>query len=136
MTINNNIPPVLPLCTLLNMTLTPSGVGVIRALSEQLLLCAIIQYKNHTHHDDYKYAINKYRKEKEGGYSSIYSSSGDAIAAVGATEVRNVSVVMHKTRFNSYAAIHNEGSLFCANAYGSGSFFQHLFHRYFHRSWL
>ena len=65
-TMINNIPPALPLCTLLNMTLTPSGVWVIRALSDKLILCAIIYYKKHIYHDDLKYDINKFQKERKG----------------------------------------------------------------------
>ena len=57
-----------------------------------------------------------------GGYSSVLSLSGNAMAAVGATDVRNVSVVMHKARFTSCRATRtNAGNLYGANTYG-GSF--------------
>jgi hypothetical protein len=56
-----------------------------------------------------------------GGYSSVFSSNVDAVAAVGDTVVRNVSVTLHSARFESCSATRNGASTFGANVYG-GSF--------------
>jgi hypothetical protein len=57
-----------------------------------------------------------------GGYSSMYNTDGDAVAAVGDTVVRNLSVTLDTTRFESCSArrISTEGTT-GANVYG-GSF--------------
>ena len=57
-----------------------------------------------------------------GGYSSVFSSNGNAAAAVGDTVVRNVSVAMDTTRFESCSAMRTNGvDVSGANVYG-GSF--------------
>jgi hypothetical protein len=55
-----------------------------------------------------------------GAYSSVYSTNGDAVAAVGDTVVRNVTVSMDTARFESCGAIResNEETSFGANVYG------------------
>ena len=56
-----------------------------------------------------------------GAYSSVFSSNGDAVAAVGDTVVRNVSVTLDSTTFESCSATRNGVTTFGANVYG-GSF--------------
>ena len=56
-----------------------------------------------------------------GAYSSVFSSNGDAVAAVGDTVVRNVSVTLDSTTFESCSATRNGDTTFGANVYG-GSF--------------
>ena len=56
-----------------------------------------------------------------GSYSSVLSSNGDAVAAVGDTVVRNVSVTLDSTTFESCSATRNGRTTFGANVYG-GSF--------------
>jgi hypothetical protein len=57
-----------------------------------------------------------------GGYSSVFSSNGEAAAAVGDTVVRNVSVTLDTTRFESCSAMRTNGvDVSGANVYG-GSF--------------
>ncbi len=62
-----------------------------------------------------------------GAYSSVHSSLGDTVAAVGATVVGNVSVLLDTARFESCEAIRemNSASSFGANVYG-GSFSFHV----------
>lgn len=58
-----------------------------------------------------------------GAYSSVFSLHGDAVAAVGDTLVRNVSVLLETSRFQSCSAIRESdgSSSFGMNVYG-GSF--------------
>ncbi len=57
-----------------------------------------------------------------GGYSSVFSLIGDAVAAVGVTWVRNVSVTLEAARFDSCSAVRNSRlDVQGANVYG-GSF--------------
>ncbi len=56
-----------------------------------------------------------------GGFSSVFSSSGDAVAAVGDTVVRNVSVALITAMFQSCSVMRNGFDVFGASAYG-GSF--------------
>jgi hypothetical protein len=56
-----------------------------------------------------------------GGYSSVFSSNGDAAAAVGDTVARNVSVTLDSAKFESCSAMRKGFNLYGANVYG-GSF--------------
>jgi hypothetical protein len=52
------------------------------------------------------------------GFSSVFSSSGDAVAAVGDTVVRNVSVALITAMFQSCSVMRNGFDVFGASAYG------------------
>jgi len=86
----------------------------------EFMRCSVIRIEGHRG-NVYGGGVSVYL----GGYSSSFKNSGDAVAAVGDTAVRNASVVVETASFTSCSAANIAGLMTHGNAYG-GSFSLYL----------